>query len=136
MAALLLLVIVPAGCLTPGSDNCRLDSECPGECANTGDCVPAGSTRFVRIHWTVHGATPDETSCSPIAELEVAFSGDGDGSSYRPVPCEVGQITFTKLPAWFDTVEVSAWSEAGILLCRFEAAIAEPNLVMSIDLQP
>jgi hypothetical protein len=87
------------------------DADCAGECANTGECIAAGTSLAVRIRWTVAGIAPTPSNpapCGDIDHLEVTFSGDGDRQSYAPVPCDAGQITFTRLPPRFSTVRLTA----------------------------
>ncbi len=107
--------VVAAGC-DGGGGPCRTDADCAGECTITGECVPEGASLFVRIEWTFGGQAPtpgDKSSCGEVAELEVTFRGGGAQQGYRPVPCDAGQFTATKLPPGFDTAIVIAWSETG-----------------------
>jgi hypothetical protein len=109
----LLLAMVGGGCLAFDSGDCQRDSDCNGECANTGECVAEGTSLEVRIRWTVGGVAPsldNPAPCGDIDHLEVTFEADdeGDNQTYAPVPCEAGQITFTRLPPRFARVRVTA----------------------------
>jgi hypothetical protein len=99
-----------AGC-PPTTDRCVQDVDCGGAvCANTGECVAAHTVHRVQVRWTVGGAAADAFRCAPIAELSLTVHEEdtGDESTYAPVPCEVGQFTFAKLPRRFDRLRLRA----------------------------
>jgi len=106
----LLVLSVPAflsGCPIGGPE-CTTDLDCAAGsvCANTRECLTAGSVQRVAIYWTVRGNRADDITCGPIAELDLAVFDDqsDDQVSYAPVPCRSGQFVFDKLPAHFDRV--------------------------------
>lgn len=110
-AVLLLLAIGGAGCFDT-SNQCTLDDDCSGGsvCANTHDCVPAGTTTRVQIRWTVRGNAAGPDTCAPIPSLEIAVLDDdsSDRAAFAPVPCAAGVYTFDKLPDHFDRVALTA----------------------------
>lgn len=93
----------------PPSYGCTADSQCgTGEaCARDGECLPANEVRAVHVTWTVQGAAADRTSCSNSENLELDFSGNGEGPwGYAPVPCMEGKFSIDKLPTWYTYVQL------------------------------
>lgn len=117
--ALTLGATLLAGCLGVPSTDCALDVDCAGGevCANTRECVAAGTTHAVTLRWTVAGAPADAASCAGREQLEVAIHDDdyGDTRQYAPVLCATGRFHFDKLPTYFDraTVRVLDGRSAG-----------------------
>lgn len=120
-APLALLVaswIAAPGCLG-GRDQCLADGDCEGgeECTRTGECVAQGTALRVVVRWTVAGQGPTPAAsgpCAGIEELEVVFrGGPAEPQRYRPIPCELGQTTYDKMPPRYDWVEVNAYDSVG-----------------------
>ena len=129
-AALLLLVAAPAGCLTGSGGECSSDGDCAagGVCTRTDECVPAGSAIRVVVRWTVNGQAPTTSRpepCAEVGELEVIFRDPGGRpESYRPVPCDLGQTVYDKMPPRFESVEVRAMDRSGDLLASAREDLA------------
>lgn len=108
-----LLLVVLAGCplaTGPSTGECKTDGDCAGNtCARDGFCYPPSQVREVRTTWTIKGQPASLTSCGPVHDLMISFSGGEAGEQplgYAPVPCENGQWLMDKLPRHYTTVEL------------------------------
>jgi len=94
----------------PSTGECEGDSDCAGNvCARDGFCYPSSSVREVKTTWTIQGKPASPTTCGPVVDLMIGFSGDEPGDQplqYAPVPCEVGQWVMDKLPLSYSFVEL------------------------------
>lgn len=140
---LVLVLASPLGCLAGRGDECSSDVDCSddGECTRTNECVPDGSALRVVVRWTVDGDAPTPARpepCAPVGELEVRFHDPrAEGENYRPVPCELGQTVYDKMPPRFDSVEVVAYDPAGDTLDSAEEPLAESGETdVLVDLSP
>ena len=109
--------IAAPGCTLGGRDPCVADGDCAGgeECTRTGECVSEGTALRVVLRWTVAGEAPTPSApapCDGIGELEVVFRGEFEVERYRPVPCELGQAVYDKMPPGYDWIEVIAYDSA------------------------
>ena len=144
-APLALLVaswIAAPGCPSGGGEPCMVDGDCARgeECTRPGDCVAEGTALRVIVRWTVLGEAPTPAApgpCDDIAELAVVFEGGFEPERYRPVPCELGQAVYDKMPPHFKWVHVIAYDDAGDLLDR-RSQLLEPTgeSDVTVDLAP
>jgi hypothetical protein len=110
-------------------------------CARTGECVAESNIVDIRIDWTVNGQTVTPTSdaaCRDIDKLSVTFVDlrtDPD-VSYYPVPCNLGRITYDKMPGRFDRVELTAWDDRDRELDRQSSPILLGDNNIEMNLQP
>ncbi|HLL23693.1 MAG TPA: hypothetical protein VK427_16255 [Kofleriaceae bacterium] len=108
----LVSITLLAGCPldTPSTGECGNDSDCDGNvCARDNFCHPAANVREVKTTWTILGKPASKTTCGPVEDLQIGYSGGGAGEqplSYAPVPCENGQFVIDKLPRTFTVVEL------------------------------
>jgi hypothetical protein len=142
-AIAVLLALVPSACLAGEGEPCARDADCSadGECTRTGECVADGAALRVAVRWTVAGQAPTPAApqpCAPLGELEVAFHDPGgDTASYRPVPCDLGQVTYDKMPPRFDSVEVLAYDRSGDTVDSVEQPLADSGQTSLLwDLSP
>lgn len=145
-APLALLVaswVAAPGCLLGARDRCMTDGDCAGgeECTRTAECVTEGTALRVVLRWTVAGEAPTPAApapCDGIEELEVVFRGaEAEPERYRPVPCELGQAVYDKMPPRFDRIEVIAYDAAGGPLdSRVEALEPRGESDVLVDLAP
>jgi hypothetical protein len=130
-----------AGCLpADGSGGfCRNDLDCASDmlCDNFGQCARPGSVRLVSIRWTVGGQPPDETSCAPIDELRITFEDwdSGDSTTFAPVLCPQGLITFTRVPLRFDGVNVTAHDRINRVIDNARLPLQDGETRLDIDFQ-
>jgi hypothetical protein len=132
-----------AGCLSGEGESCVSDVDCAsdGECTRTGECVADGAAVRIVVRWTVAGdaPTPSEPGpCAAFGELEIRFhEPDGEPLAYRPVPCELGQAVYDKMPPRFQSVEVVAYDPAGDVVDSVEEPLAESGPSdLEFDLSP
>lgn len=142
-ALLLLLLLAPPGCLAGEGEQCSTDADCAsdGECTRTGECVPDGAAVRVSVQWTVGGQTPSPAApqpCEPLGDLEIVFHDPGEETtSYRPVPCELGQAVYDKMPPRFESVEVVAYDSAGDMVDAVEEPLpAGTESSVQVNLTP
>jgi hypothetical protein len=131
-----------AGCV-PGDGGggfCRNDLDCGSEdvCDNFGQCAWPGSVRLVSIRWTVWGQPPDEASCAPIDELRVTFEDwdSGNSTTFAPVLCTQGLITFTRVPLGFDGVNITAHDLMARVIDNARLPLQRSETRLEIDLTP
>jgi hypothetical protein len=130
------------GCLAGTGDECTADADCSrdGECTRTGECVPDGGAVRIEVRWTVNGVAPSPSSpepCAAIGELEILFlDPGGEEENFRPVPCDLGQSVFDKMPPRFESVEVIAYDEDEGVLDSTEQELAAGDSVVEVDLVP
>jgi hypothetical protein len=133
-----------AGCVPMdgggGGGFCRNDFDCWSDelCDNFGQCAPPGSVRLVSIRWTVWGQPADAFSCAPIDELRVTFEDwdKGDSTTFAPVLCPQGLITFTRVPLRFDGVNVTAHDLIDRVLDNVRLPLQRSETRLEIDFQP
>ena len=142
-ALVALLLLAPPGCLAGEGEQCSTDADCAddGECTRTGECVPDGAAVRVSVQWTVGGQTPTPAApqpCEPFGDLEIVFHDPGEETtSYRPVPCELGQAVYDKMPPRFESVEVVAYDPAGDMVDAVEEPLsAGAESAVQVDLTP
>jgi hypothetical protein len=136
-----------AGCI-PQDVGCNRDDDCSSgaECSNTHECLEPSSLMRVELRWTVNGLEPnpdDESICfdAGIARLAITYTDNDTAdaplqTTYDPVPCSLARTVYTKLPTWYDEVELAAWGTDGRLLTTETATIAWPETIVVFDLQP
>ena len=136
------VLVAGPGCFS-SRDQCSSDEECEGggECTRTGECVADGTALRVVVRWTVDGRAPTPASpepCDRVGELEVIFRDPGsDPENYRPVPCNLGQTVYDKMPPRFEAVEVVAYAPSGRFLDSAEAPLAASGETdVQLDLTP
>jgi len=102
----------------------------------------------VELHWTIAGApvAPGaDAACTAarITDLSVDFR-DSDRSGgvssdeelgFRPVPCDLGRITYDRLPEWYDLLVLTAYDADGEV-ASVEAPILDRNSILEVDLRP
>lgn len=142
-ALLALVVIGLPGCLAGEGEPCATDADCAadGECTRTGECVADGAALRVVVRWTVDGQAPTPAApqpCAPLGELEIVFHDPGqETTSYRPVPCELGQSVYDKMPPRFESVEVVAYDDSGDMVDAVEEPLsASGETSVLVDLSP
>jgi len=91
--------------------------------------VTAGSALRVVVRWTVNGEAPTPSqpeACAEVGELAVTFRAPAptQPQTYQPVPCQLGQTVYDKMPPRFETVEVVAFDRAGNVLASAEERLA------------
>jgi len=122
------------GCLL-GAGRCESDADCGGEsCARNGECT--SEIVFVRYTWTVGGLQPREESCAGHPWLSVTFEDRdiGDELVYTPIRCTLGQITFDRMPARYDSVVLRAEDPAGEQVSSLRSTIEPPGIMVEVDL--
>jgi hypothetical protein len=137
------------GCLAGGladeGESCVSDVDCAsdGECTRTGECVPDGRALFVIVRWTVDGDAPSPSEsrpCDQFDELEIRFHDpDGEPLAYRPVPCELGQAVYDKMPPRFESVELVAYDPGGEVVASAEAELGsagETTVELDLSTEP
>lgn len=142
-ALLALVVLGLPGCLAGEGEPCATDADCAadGECTRTGECVADGAALRVVVRWTVDGQAPTPAApqpCAPLGELEIVFHDPGqETTSYRPVPCELGQSVYDKMPPRFESVEVVAYDDSGDMVDAVEEPLsASGETSVLVDLSP
>jgi hypothetical protein len=128
------MLAVLGGCVL-GPGRCESDTDCNGElCARSGEC--ASALVFVRVVWTVGGQPPTEASCAAHPWLSVTFEDHQyeDELTYEPIRCALGQITFDRMPARYDEVEIQAEDSDGALVTSHRSAIEPPGVMIDWDL--
>jgi hypothetical protein len=143
LALVLGLPFILAGCLAGEGESCVSDVDCAsdGECTRTGECVADGRALFVIVRWTVDDEAPtrDEPKpCEPIGELEIRFHDpDGEPLAYRPVPCELGQAVYDKMPPRYRSVELVAYDADGDVVDSAEGPLESAGeTAVEFDLSP
>jgi hypothetical protein len=122
------------GCLL-GTPRCESDADCGGEaCARNGECT--SEIVFVRYTWNVGGLQPSEAGCAGHPWLSVTFEDldIGDELVYTPIRCTLGQITFDRMPARYDSVVLRAEDPAGEQISSLRSAIEPPGIMVEVDL--
>lgn len=139
----LIALLALAGCVpTQGGAGslCADDLDCSAEhvCDNFGSCARPDSVRSVSIRWTIYGQTAGELSCDGIAELRVTFEDfdTGDSTTFSPVLCPQGLITFTRVPRRFDGVNVTAHDATGRVLDNSRQLLRSGQTALDIDFLP
>jgi hypothetical protein len=142
-AFLISIGLAVAGCVpTAGEPGgfCGDDFGCNPEyvCDNFGACARPESLRSVSIRWTIYGQTADEISCEGIDELRVTFEDfdTGDSTTFAPVLCPQGLITFTRVPTRFDGVNVTAHDQNDWVVDNARLALQNGPTALDIDFQP
>lgn len=135
-APLLALTALAAlgGCAL-GPTRCESDADCGAElCTRSGEC--ASVVVFVRARWTVNGQPPSEASCAAHPWLSVTFEDrDFDEElTYEPFRCTLGQVTFDRMPARYETVELVARDGDGAIAASHRSAIEPPGIEIDWDL--
>lgn len=107
------LLLLLAGCplsTGPSTGECNTDGDCAGNvCARDGLCYPSSEVREVKTTWTIQGRPASPTTCGPVTDLAIGFSGGAAGEqplAFAPVPCEIGQFLLDKLPRDYAFVEL------------------------------
>lgn len=137
-----LCAVALSGCLSATGEECISDADCSadGECTRTGECVPDGGAVRIEVRWTVNGAAPSPSSpgpCEAIGELEILFQDPGgEAENYRPVPCDLGQSVYDKMPPRFESVEVVAYDRDDDVLDSVEAELGAGDSQVAVDLVP
>ncbi len=141
-ALVALLLFGLPGCLAGEGEQCASDVDCSddGECTRLGECVADGAALRVVVRWTVGGQAPTPAApqpCAPFGELEIVFHDPGEeNTSFRPVPCELGQTVYDKMPPRFESVEVVAYDPSGDMVDAVEeplAATGETSVLVDLS---
>ena len=138
-----LLIFGLPGCLAGEGEPCATDVDCSddGECTRTGECVADGAALRVVVRWTVGGQAPTPAApqpCAPFGELEIVFHDPGQSTTnFRPVPCELGQSVYDKMPPRFESVEVVAYDPSGDVIDAVEESLDDSGeSSVLVDLSP
>lgn len=141
-ALVLVLAMLASGCI-PLDDGarCRTDRDCNEVCTDIGECAAADNVRALRIEWTIGGVQPSGANPQPcidagVDEMTVRVS-DGssrDALTYEPVPCEVGQFSFSALPLRYDWVQVVVRGAGGTQLDIGSATLDQGQTSVLLDL--
>lgn len=143
MRAVLCAVLLLAPACFPLDDGarCRTDRDCNEVCADNGECASADAVRAARIEWTIAGVQPTPLAPQPCIDagvdemtLRISTGSSSDALTYEPVPCEVGQFSFSALPLRYDQVHLTVRGPGGTLLGTGSAILAEGQPTVSIDL--
>ena len=121
-------------------ESCRTDRDC-GDlvCTRVGECASANGVYALRVEWTVHGLTTDQSgACSDVGDLELAISDPTTGGQHavRPVPCIAGSFFFDQLPVGYTEVSMSVYSTSGGFLDSTRASAVGSNGVVTLSLLP
>ena len=122
------------GCLL-GPVRCESDADCGDQvCARNGECT--SEIVFVRQRWNVAGQPPTEESCAPHPWLSLTFEDHdiADELVYEPIRCTLGQISFDRMPARYDSVVLRAEDPAGETVSSHRSAIEPPGIMVEVDL--
>lgn len=135
--ALLGVLAANAGCAPL---YCERDSDCGSQvCTHTRECVAPDQVRSIRLSWTLYELPPDESLCEAlgVTAMRVTFqdSAAWEAQSYEPVPCELGQVYFNRLPLRFTLVEIVALGGGLILESRL-LDMQGPETIVTVDLSP
>ena len=140
----ILPVLLATGCFYGTASDpaeCKTDEQCAGVCTRTGECVAESNIVDIRISWTVNNTVvspASDAACRDVNMLSVHFVDfrtDPD-VVYRPVPCNLGLITYDKMPGRFDRVELTAWDTSGRELDRASSPIVAGDNNIEMNLQP
>lgn len=134
IAGLLGVLAGLGGCLL-GTPRCESDADCDGaSCARNGECT--SQIVFVRYTWNVGGLRPSDASCAGHPWLSVTFEDHdfGDELRYEPIRCTLGQITFDRMPARYDSVVLRAQDPAGEPVSSLRSTIEPPGIMVEVDL--
>jgi len=143
VATFALLLCSACFTVSDGDTECSIDDHCGAgfSCTRTLECEPTSTLSSTRLNWTVDGIAPtinDGSACAGIAELEVVFDDGFNQLSthYAPVPCEIGQAFYDKMPSRFDLVILVAKDNAGRRIDSQSASIRTGENVVDLDLRP
>lgn len=129
------LALPLAGCFAgPESSDapCVEDDECPEICSRIGECLLEANAITIRASWTVGGQSPSPTApaaCGQIDALEVSLESDGARDMpviYYPVPCDLGQVYYDRMPNRLKRMRMSAADANGAILDVVILNIEEP----------
>lgn len=118
-----------------GPVRCESDADCGDQmCARNGECT--SEIVFVRVFWNVGGSPATEERCAAHPWLSLTFE-DADFADelvYEPIRCPLGQITFDRMPARYDSVVLRAEDPAGETVSSHRSAIQPPGIMVNVDL--
>ena len=125
LGALPATLVLLSACFTgpeSGPSTCTRDEDCPELCSRIGECLRAADAISIRTTWTVGGAAPTPsapTPCGAIDALEVSLESGGARDLpilYYPVPCNLGQVFYDRMPNRLERVRFSAVHADGRVL--------------------
>ena len=107
--AVLLALVVCAGCPSNEPGECTTDADCGADlCTRNGECHPASEVYAVKVTWTIHGVAASPETCAQTPDFYLQFDASeiSDVFGYAPVPCDAGEFSIDKLPTRFTEVEL------------------------------
>ncbi len=84
--------------------SCTEDSQCDYKCSRIHECLAEGHEIEIRAQWTINGVAPTPTTpeaCGRVANFEFHLESDSvrdESVTYYPVPCELGQVFYDRMP--------------------------------------
>jgi hypothetical protein len=136
------LLAALAGCFPlGGSQECTVDSDCGPDlaCTRTHECA-SGTLVDAVVHWTLDGAAAGDSACSAdgVDHMSISFTdtATGEGLTYSPVPCKLGQATYDKMPPRFDQVGINAHAADDTVLDGAVADLQPGVNQIEFDLSP
>ncbi len=136
--------LLAAGCFQsiPESSECVSDGDCGfGICTRVGECVDESNVVEARITWTVNGSAvspSNDAACVGVDMLSVHFidfRAEPD-IVYAPVPCNLGQIIYDRMPGRLDQVQLTAWDDRDRILDAVASPLTVGRNVIEMNLRP
>jgi hypothetical protein len=140
------LLLGLAACFAGPEDSsgaaCVRDEDCPELCSRVNECLSAADAIEIRVSWTVGGQAPSPTtpgSCGAIDAFEVSLESDGERDepiNYFPVPCNLGQVYYDRMPNRLARVRMSAVHTDGSILEVVFLDIEGPSSSFQVNFNP
>ncbi len=135
-------ILLLAGCFTGPEfteNSCSRDEDCPELCSRIGECLKAEDAISIRANWTIGGLAPSPNApapCGGIDAFEVSLESSGERDllvAYYPVPCDLGQVLYDKMPDRLERMRMSAVHADGTILQEILLDITETSSVFQVD---
>lgn len=120
---------------------CSDDRQCEFLCSHAQECLGSSGGREIRISWTVNGLPPspaDDSACGAIENFEVRLETDGrrDALAYFPVPCNLGQVYYDRMPDRFRNLRILGKDLTGETIVIEDRTIESASATFTIDFRP
>lgn len=103
------------------------------------ECVPQGSLISLRLSWTLYGSPTSTEMCDALGidEMRLTFedSSGFERQGYAPIPCDLGQVFYNRMPGRYVFAELAAMSSGSVRDSRWVTLI-EIDTVATVDLVP